>query len=83
MMGCSSKIRVKLMHVLHSREVEGSLALLDSGEELLPHDVDVGVVGQLEVVDARHDAGEVVVRRVGRLARLADHREHWGQALEA
>lgn len=63
--------------------MERPLALLDRCKELLPQIIHVRVVRQLEVIDTRHDAGEIVVRDVWRLARLADHREHGVQLAEA
>ena len=63
--------------------MECALALLKSGEELLLESVHVGIVGKLQVVDARHDAGEVVVRRVVAFAGLAHYGEHGRQAPEA
>lgn len=66
-----------------SRQMEGTLALLDSSEELLPHHVNVAIVGKFEIVDTSHDARQIIVRRVGWLAGLAHHREHRRQALEA
>lgn len=65
------------------RKVESPLALFDGHEELPSQIIDVAVVGQFQVVDARHDAREVVVRRVWCLAGLANHGEHGGQASEA
>lgn len=43
--------------------MEGALALLDGFLEPLAHHVQVGVVGELEVVDAGHDGGKEVVGR--------------------
>jgi hypothetical protein len=47
------------------------LAFFDGNEQLLLHDVKRAVVRHLEVVDASHDTWQIVVRTVGRLARLA------------
>lgn len=42
-------------------EMEGALSFPHGGVKLFLQDVDVRIVRQLEVVDARHHAGEVVV----------------------
>jgi hypothetical protein len=62
--------------------MESSLAFVDGETEPLPHNIDATVIWKLEVVDASHDAGEVLVRCVRRLARFADNCEHWGQCFE-
>ena len=41
--------------------MERQLSLASGHAELGAHDVNTGVVGELEVVDARHDAGQIVV----------------------
>lgn len=55
-----------------SRQVEGILALPNRGADTLGHDLLARVLGQLEVVDARHDRRQVVVRGQRR-HRLAPH----------
>ena len=65
------------------RKVERALALFHSGVKPGAKDVDVAVVGHLEVVDASHDGREELVRSVGSLRRLADDGEHWCESLEA
>ena len=42
-------------------KVESTLTFLDSSEKLLFEGGNAGIVWQLEIVDAGHDAGEVVV----------------------
>jgi hypothetical protein len=66
-----------------SGQVESALALLEGGEKPPLQGFVVRIVGKLQIVDARHDAGEVVVRRIRRLARLAHHGKHGCQLLEA
>jgi hypothetical protein len=62
--------------------MERALTLLSRHTQLLLHHIDSRVVRQLQVINARHDAREVVVRRVRRLARLAYDREHWCESIE-
>ena len=63
--------------------MESALALSNSHAELLAQNVHGAVVGHLEVVDARHDRGQVVVGSVRWLARLAHDGEHGREVLEA
>lgn len=63
--------------------MEGALAFADGHVQSRAHDVQVRVVGELEVVHAGHDAGEVVVRCERWLAGLAHDCEHGSKALEA
>jgi hypothetical protein len=65
------------------RKVEGALAFLHSSVEPGAQDVDVAVVGHLEVVDASHDGRKELIRSVGRLCRLADDGEHGRERFEA
>ena len=44
-----------------------------SKTKFLSHDFHRGVVGQLEIVDTRHDRGKEVVRILWRLDRLSDY----------
>jgi hypothetical protein len=54
------------------------------GRAQLPAEgLDVRVVGHLEVVDASHDTGEIVVGCVGRIAWPTHDCEHGGQVLKA
>lgn len=64
------------------RKVEGPLALFDGDVEPGAHDVDVAVVGHLEVIDAGHDGGEEFVRGVRGLGGFADDGEHGRESLE-
>ena len=43
------------------REVKAVFSLTQCKPKSLPHDLNRGVVGQLEVVDACHDGGEEIV----------------------
>lgn len=65
------------------RQMECPLALFHGREELLPQDFNARVIGELEVIHASHDAGQVVVRRVGWFTRLANHSEHGRKLFEA
>ena len=65
------------------RKVERALALFHSGVESGAQDVDVAVVGHLEVVDASHDGREELIRSVGCLCGFADDGEHGRECLEA
>src|SRR5947209_17025365 len=62
--------------------MESALSLLDGDVQTVPQDFQISVVGKLEIVDASHNTGQVIVRRVWRLAWLADHGEHGCKALE-
>lgn len=66
-----------------SRQVEGTLSFFHRSGKLLLHNISGGVVGELEVVDASHDTGQIVIRGVWMLARFADHGEHGGETFEA
>jgi hypothetical protein len=63
--------------------MEGSLSLFDGSVHAALHDFQIGVVRQLEVVDACHDTRKVVVRGVRRFAGLADHSEQRRKVFEA
>jgi hypothetical protein len=63
--------------------MESALAFLNGDTELLAQNLYGAVVGHLEVVDAGHDRGQVVVGSVWRFARLADDGEHGREVLEA
>ena len=65
------------------RKMERALALFHSSVEPGAQNVDVAVVGHLEVVDASHDGREELIRSVWRLCRLADDGEHGRESLEA
>jgi hypothetical protein len=62
--------------------MESSLAFVHGETKPLPHNIHATVVWELEVVDASHDAGEVVVGCVRWFARFADNCEHWCQCFE-
>ena len=64
------------------RKMERALALFHSSVEPGAQDIDVAVVGHLEVVDASHDGREELIRSVGRLCGLADDGEHGCESLE-
>lgn len=51
--------------------------------QLLTKNLDVRVVGHLEVVDASHDTGKIVVRRVGSFARPTHDGKHGREILES
>lgn len=50
---------------------------MDSNIEPLTEDVDGGIIGQFEVVDACHYAGKIIIRHIRRVAWAADDGEHW------
>jgi hypothetical protein len=62
--------------------MERALALLHRDRHFPAQDVNAAVVGHLEVIDACHDRGEVVVGCVGRFAGLAHDGEHGCQVFE-
>jgi hypothetical protein len=63
--------------------MESTLAFLDGNPEFLAEDGHAAVVRHLEVIDASHDTGKIIVRRIRGLARLADNCEHRSEVLEA
>lgn len=63
--------------------MEAPHALPHGDRQLLPHNGLGRVLGQLEIVDAGHDARQVVVGGERRFVRLAHHSERGVQALEA
>lgn len=65
-----------------SRQVESPLALSYGNIQALSQDFKIGVIRKLEIVDAGHDAWQIIIRRIWRLTRLADNSEHGCQALE-
>lgn len=66
----------------HSGKMEGSLTLLDCHPQLLLQHLQRTVIRHLQVVDASHDAGQIIVRRERWLRRLAHHGEHRGKSFE-
>jgi hypothetical protein len=64
-------------------KMESALALTDGHAELLAEDVDVTIVGHLEVVDACHDGRKVVIGCKRWFTGLANDREHWCKSFEA
>ena len=79
----ATNIECRSIEISRLRKMERALALFHSSVEPGAQDVDVAVVGHLEVVDASHDGREELVRSVGSLRRLADDGEHWCESLEA
>lgn len=63
--------------------MEGALSFLDGSIHTSSHDVQIGIVGQFEVINACHDAWKVVIGNERWLARFADHGEHRSKTLEA
>lgn len=63
--------------------MESSLSLFDSGVHAALHNFQVGVVRQLEIVDACHDAGKVVVGGVWWFTWLADYSEQRRKVFKA
>ena len=63
--------------------MESSLSLLYRDRQPLLEDFEGGIVRELEVVDAGHNTGEVIVRSERWLARFTDHGEKRCQTLEA
>lgn len=63
--------------------MECSLSFFHCDGKSLSEDLLTAVVGQLEVVHARHHAGKVVVGSVRRLARTAHNGKDWRKTLEA
>lgn len=63
--------------------MECPLSLLDGDSESLLEGVQTTVIWQLEIVDAGHDTGKIVVRCIRRLAGTAYHREDGCKTLKA
>jgi hypothetical protein len=63
--------------------MERALALVHRGAQFLLQDVHGAVVRHFQVVDARHDRGQIIVRGVWRLAGFAYDCEHGGEVFEA
>ena len=59
------------------------MSLSDGGVHAALHDLQIGVVRQLEIVDACHDAGKVVVGGVRWFTRLADYSEQRRKVFKA
>lgn len=68
--------------VIYLGQVECPLSLPDSDRKPLLEGVQAAVIRQLEVIDAGHDTGEIVVRCERRLAGTAHHREDGCETLE-
>jgi hypothetical protein len=64
------------------RKVERALALFDSNVKSGAQNVDIAVIGHLEVVDASHDGWEELVGSVRCFCRLADNSEHGRERFE-
>ena len=63
--------------------MESTLSFLDCSIHTTPHDVQIRIVRQFEIVNTSHDAWQVIIGGVGWLARFAHHRKHGGKCLEA
>lgn len=59
------------------------MSFFDRDQKTLPKDFQAAIIGQLEIVDARHNTGEIVVGRVWRFAGAAYNGENWCQTLKA
>lgn len=58
-------------------------ALAGGHAQLLAHRLAVRVLGQLQIVDARHDRWQIVVGTLVEIERLADNGQRWIERLEA
>lgn len=65
------------------RKVERTLAFSDGRHKTLAHHIEVAVVRKLEIVDARHDTGKVVVGGIRGFTRTANDGEHGLERTEA
>lgn len=66
-----------------SRQMEGSLAFFDRHGQPFSKNIQAAVVGQLEVIHARHDTGQIVVWRVWWFAGSANDCKDGCETLEA
>lgn len=71
------------MEVLGLGKMESSLAFFDGDREALFENVQIAIVWQLQVVDAGHHTGEIVVWCIGMLAWAAHDSEDRRETLEA
>ena len=71
------------MNAIRLGQMKRALAFLDGRVQSCTHDVEIGVIGEFEIVDTGHDARQVVIGGKGWFAWLAYNREHWGKALES
>lgn len=63
--------------------MESSLSLLNSSVHAALHDFQIGIIRQLEIVDACHDARKVVVRGVWWFTWFADYSEQRREVFKA
>lgn len=68
---------------MRSGEVEGLLSLSSCDQQLLPHDLHAGVVGQLQVVNTGHDRGQEVIWVLSHLERFAYYGQRRIEASES
>ena len=64
------------------REVKRVLSFPDGDSQFLPHNVQASVIGQLEIIDARHHRRQEIVCILVRLQSLPHHSQRRRQALE-
>jgi hypothetical protein len=62
--------------------MESTLSFLDCSIHTTPHDVQIRIVRQFEIVNTSHDARQVIIGGVGWLARFAHNRKHRGKCLK-
>ena len=70
-------------HSADSGQVEAPYTLFHCDRQFLAHDRLGRILGQLEVVDARHDAGQIVVCGQRRFVWLSNHGQRRVQPTEA
>ena len=75
-------LSASLLRTHDSRQMEAPHALAHCDRQLLSHDGLARVLGQLQIVDAGHHAGKVVVCGQWRLVRLTDDGQRRVEALE-
>lgn len=63
--------------------MECSLSFLDSDRQSGSKNIQAAVVRQLQVIYARHDAGEIIIGGVWRFAGATDNGKNRGETLEA
>lgn len=53
------------------------MSFFDRDQKAFPKNFQAAVIGKLEIVDTRHNAGEIVIGSVWRFAGAADNGENW------
>lgn len=80
---CAAETKKKNENGDSSRQVEAAYTLLNRNPQLFPHHFLGAVLWQLEIVDAGHHTGKIIVGSQRRFMRFSDHCKRRVQTLEA